>query len=275
MFEQLEQYLKLPRLYEPGEFMFWKDDYISRKLLEVHLDPNVDLASRKPEFIDRSVDWIAKTAPTARYTRMLDIGCGPGLYAERFAAKGYAVTGVDFSEHSIAYARGETIKRGIGIAYVCEDYLKMSIPGEFDIAVMIYCDYGALSTKDRASIMRHAFERLRPGGKFLLDVCSLRQYDAFSEGRTWEVQEGGFWSEQRCYCLHNDKKYPEHTTLNQTLVITKNETRLSNIWTHCFSKEELAAEAEAAGFHTTGVFENVAGDTYSDDGMTIAIMLQK
>jgi 2-polyprenyl-3-methyl-5-hydroxy-6-metoxy-1,4-benzoquinol methylase len=275
MFEQLEQYLKLPQLYETTDFMFWRDDYISRKLLDVHLDPKIDLASRRPEFIESSADWIAQTAPPAQYPRLLDIGCGPGLYAERFAARGYSVTGVDFSENSIAYARVETKKRGSGIDYVCEDYLNMSVSGEFDIAVMIYCDYGALSAQNRALIMKRAFDRLRPGGMFLLDVCSLRQYDAFAEGRTWQAQEGGFWSAKKCYCLQNDLKYPEHTTLNQTLIVTRDRTRLCNVWTHCFSKDELAAEAEGAGFHTIGVYADVAGGAYSDDAMTIAALLQK
>jgi len=275
MFDQLEQHLKLPALYETTGFMFWRDDYISQKLLEVHLDPNIDLASRKPAFIDRSADWIAQIAPPDSHSRLLDIGCGPGLYAERFAARGFTVTGVDFSENSIAYALRETEKRGSGIEYVCEDYLNLSVPGEFDLAVMIYCDYGALSTQNRAVIMRLAFDRLRPGGLFLLDVCTRKQYDTFAEGRTWKVEEGGFWSGERCYCLQNDRKYPEHTTLNQTLIVTRDETRLCNVWTHCFSREELVAEAEAAGFRTIGVYADVAGGAYADDAMTTAILLQK
>lgn len=275
MFEQLEKFLETPNLYETTEFVFWQEEHISKKLLEIHLDPNDDLASRKSGFIDRSVSWIKTIATPEQYPRLLDIGCGPGLYSERFAKAGYNVTGIDFSSRSIEYARAASRQQNDSITYVCEDYLHMTIPDSFDFAAMIYCDYGALSTDNRKLLMKNAYERLRIGGRFLLDVCSLKQYDEFEESRTWEVQDGGFWSADRYYCLRNDRKYPENTTLNQYLVVTRDETRAYNVWNHCFSKNDLISEAETAGFHTIQVFGDVAGMPYSEDSMTIAILLEK
>lgn len=275
MFEQLEQFLKLPELYETTENVFWKEEHISKKLLEIHLDPNEDLASRRLDFIDRSVSWMKAIVSPEQHRKLLDIGCGPGLYAERLTKAGYCVTGIDFSSRSIEYARAVAETQHIEITYVCEDYLQMTIPDSFDFAVMIYCDYGALSTANRRRLMKNAYERLRTGGKLLLDVCSLKQYDGFTESRTWEVQDGGFWSADRYCCLRNDQKYQENTTLSQYLVVTPDEARAYNVWNHCFSKSDLIAEAEAAGFHTIQVFDDVAGTPYTEDSLTIAILLEK
>jgi len=275
MFEQLEKFLKTPNLYETTEFVFWQEEHISKKLLEIHLDPNDDLASRKPGFIDRSVSWIQTIAPPEQYRKLLDIGCGPGLYSERLAQAEYRVTGIDFSRRSIEYARAVAETQNNAITYVCENYLQMTIPDLFDFAVMIYCDYGALSTDNRKRLMKNAFERLRSGGRFLLDVCSLKQYDGFEESRTWEVQDGGFWSADRYYCLRNDQKYMENTTLSQYFVVTRDEARAYHVWNHCFSKSELTSEAEATGFHSIQVFGDVAGMPYTEDSMTIAILLEK
>lgn len=275
MFEQLEQFLKSPELYETTENIFWKDEHISKKLLEIHLDPNEDLASRRSDFIDRSVSWIKAIMPPEQYRKLLDIGCGPGLYSERFAKAGYHVTGIDFSSRSIEYARAVAETQRNAVTYVCEDYLQMTIPDLFDAAVMIYCDYGALSTDNRKRLLKNAFERLRSGGRFLLDVCSLKQYDEFAESRTWEVQDGGFWSADRYYCLRNDRKYQENTTLSQYLVVTHDAARAYHVWNHCFSKCDLIAEVEAAGFRTLQVFGDVAGTPYTEDSMTIAILLEK
>ena len=275
MFEQLEQYLKSPELYETTENIFWKDEHISKQLLKIHLDQNDDLASRKLSFIDRSVSWIKTIVPPEQYRTLLDIGCGPGLYSERFAQAGYRVTGIDFSSRSIEYARAVAGTQNNDITYVCQDYLHMTIQDSFDFAVMIYCDYGALSTDNRKRLMRNAFERLRSGGKFLLDVCSLKQFDGFPESRTWEVQDGGFWSADRYYCFRNDQKYPKNTTLSQYLVITHDGTRAYHVWNHCFSKSDLISEAEAAGFHVIQVFGDVAGAPHTEDSMTIAILLEK
>ena len=192
MFSSLEKYLKPPEIYTESALSFWRDEYISKRLLEIHLDPDVELASRKPDFIERSANWIGKTVPPDRYPKLLDIGCGPGIYAEKFARTGYEVTGVDFSKRSIEYARSIAGKQNLPITYVCENYLKMDLQDVYDAAVLIYCDYGALSTDNRKLLMRKVYDGLKPGGRFLLDVCSVRQYDCFEESQTWEFQDGDF-----------------------------------------------------------------------------------
>lgn len=37
---------------------FWTDPYLSKRLLETHLDGTQDAASRPPERIDAEVDWL-------------------------------------------------------------------------------------------------------------------------------------------------------------------------------------------------------------------------
>jgi len=62
------------------------------------------MASRSIEKIQLIVDWIQQMLGKNNID-ILDLGCGPGLYAERFAIKGHKVTGIDFSENSIKYAK--------------------------------------------------------------------------------------------------------------------------------------------------------------------------
>lgn len=100
MYTTLNELLLKPKLYEKTQEKFWNDPHISRGMLEEHLNPNTDAASRKPETIDLSVEWIYSLLP--RGAKLLDIGCGPGLYASRFSDHGLCVTGLDFSERSIA-----------------------------------------------------------------------------------------------------------------------------------------------------------------------------
>ena len=63
-------------------------------MLENHLDPSIDGASRDRSFIKKkSASWICQKVPPADYPSLLDLGCGPGLYSELFAESGYQVTG--------------------------------------------------------------------------------------------------------------------------------------------------------------------------------------
>lgn len=274
MFDRLEELLAPPSMDAVDGPSFWTDEHISAELLTVHLDPADDLASRKPEFIDRSATWIAASAPPDRYPRLLDLGCGPGLYAERFAAAGYAVTGVDFSRRSIDHARESARRHGLPITYLCDDYLSMELPRTHDWAVLIYCDYGVLSAADRQHLLRKVRAGLRPGGRFLLDVCSPKVFEAFEESRTWAAQDSGFWSAERHLCLEANLRYPDLTTLHRAVVLTRDDVRTYNIWTHCFTPESLAAEVEATGFRVLEVLGDVAGTPYAEDSPTIAVLLE-
>ena len=96
MFEKLRKMNARPK---PFEFYtaaaLWTDEHVSKKMLEYHLNEDVDLASRNKAFIDKSVNWIASRFNIGAGTSICDFGSGPGLYTTRFAETGADVTGVD------------------------------------------------------------------------------------------------------------------------------------------------------------------------------------
>ncbi len=276
MLKRLKECLELPEIYTPSANSFWTDAYISQKLLEIHLDPDIELASRKLDFIEKSVRWIGETIPPALYPKLLDVGCGPGLYAERFAGIGYEVTGVDFSKRSIEYARQRAKEQGLSITYLQQNYLELALEEVYDFATMIYCDYGALSDKNRRLLMHNVYDRLKPGGRFLLDVCSVKFYHAFKDNTSWEIQEqDGFWSPEKYFCFNANRKYHDDTILEQAVVITEREIRIYYIWNHCFSKKNLMDEAVQTGFKPIRLYGNVAGQPCTEDDNILAILLEK
>lgn len=276
MFKSISKALKKPPLYKKTEVEFWNDEHISKQMLKAHLDPDFEGASRKLEFIEKSAAWIKEMVPSSSYPLLLDVGCGPGIYAEKFTKNGYQVTGVDFSKRSIGYAQNASKKQGLDITYLFQDYLNMNLNKVFDFSTMIYCDYGALSAADRQIVMKTIYQHLRPGGKFLLDVFSMAKYNAFEEKQTWEIcHNGGFWSEDEYIALTGCYRYSDHVTLEQISIISDNETNTYYLWDTCFTKEILMKEAKEAGFQVCEVFGDVAGSTYHESNLTIAILLEK
>ena len=63
--ECLASIAKRPALYEGHERVFWADPYVSEHVLCAHLNPDNDDASRQPEKIDRSVEFILRTLNAA------------------------------------------------------------------------------------------------------------------------------------------------------------------------------------------------------------------
>jgi len=61
MYSKFIDYLKeKPSLYAPSSAPFWDDEHISEYMLKAHLDPEIDAASRRHDFIEQSAKWIAQ-----------------------------------------------------------------------------------------------------------------------------------------------------------------------------------------------------------------------
>jgi SAM-dependent methyltransferase len=269
---KLTELSEKPGLYEPGDAMMWTDPYISKQLLKAHLDPEIDSATRKPESIRKTISFIMGYCKK-QGMEILDLGCGPGLYTEKLAEGGHRVTGLDFSENSIEYARSQARKNNLQIDYICQNYLTLDLRDRFDLIIMIFCDLGVLLPEDRNVLLKKIYNALAPGGVFIFDVINDKNLDdKFPGEKAWTVSEGGFWRPHKYLELINGFHYPEnHVYLMQHSIMEENDRLVRyRFWTHYFNKEKLIPELSDYGFENIECFENVlpAGDTWNGDNVS-------
>ena len=72
--------------------------------------------------------------------KILDIGCGSGVYSVDFARRGAAsVTGIDFAENMLALARAEAQEHGVSdrCQFLHANFLEADLPGGYDVAIAI------------------------------------------------------------------------------------------------------------------------------------------
>lgn len=276
MIKNMLDYFKKPELYAKSPSKLWDDDHISKGMLESHLHPETG-ASRSHEFMDRSVDWIAGIAPANKYNKLLDLGCGPGLYGERLVKRGYSITGIDFSKRSIAYAKDKAKERGEDITYIYNNYLEIEYDSEFDVAILIYCDYGVLIPNEREILLRKIYRALKKGGKLIFDVFTPKQREDKKEGNTWYLEEGGgFWKPDTNLCLESHYIYDGYIRLDQYVVIDINDkVEVIRVWEHLFTMDLVKAELEKAGFTNIEFFGDAAGGLYQEDSNTLCMVVTK
>jgi len=234
----------------PSTSMFWTDPYISARLLEAHLDPSTDAASRRPAAIEATVAWLESEVLKGD-CRILDLGCGPGLYAEALSRKGHRVLGMDFSERSLAYARESARAAGLDIEYASGDYARDGIGEGYGLVLLIYCDIGALSPRDRASVLRKACLSLSPGGAFVFDFADDSVPGKSPDGRRWLLEESGFWSPRPHLVLEETRSYPELKMIQRMTIVAEEDTgRIERymIRDWCFSEDDMRELVLAAGF---------------------------
>jgi SAM-dependent methyltransferase len=278
MFERLEEINTPP---DPFQFYtaadLWTDEHTSEQMLKFHLDREMDVASRNHSFIDRSADWIASHFDIGAGKKIADFGCGPGLYAVRLARRQAAVTGIDFSQRSIRYAREAATWEGLAIHYVNMNYLDFETDDRFDLIVMIMCDFCALSPAQRKTILSRFHGLLELSGSVLLDVYSPVAFDEREEKT--EYGPGllnGFWSPGSYYGFLNTFKYEkEKVVLDKYTIIEAGGTRTIYNWLQYFSPEDLERELAACGFAVEGYYSDVAGTPFSAHSREFAVVAGK
>lgn len=267
----------------PAPFQFytadelWANEHTSKQMLDYHLNESIDLSSRNLNFIEQSVEWIVSHFGVNKNTEIADFGCGPGLYTTRLAERDASVTGIDFSESSLDYAKKVAAQKGLNINYVHTNYLDFETTLRFDLLTMIMCDFCALSPEQRKIMLSKFSSLLKPDGSVLLDVYSLNSFNQIEETVTYELNQlDGFWSPQDYYCFVNTFKYEkEKVTLDKYTIIEESQTRVVYNWLQHFGLESLSAEFKENGFKVEGFYSDVAGTTFDPESTEFALVACK
>lgn len=270
--DKLQQAAQRPELYEPGDSVMWTDPHVSKKLLELHLNPELDSASRSQHSIHKTLEFIRSFLPEEGMT-ILDLGCGPGLYLEKLARWGHTCTGMDFSENSISYAIQQAAIKGLDILYLCQNYLELDFENRFDLIILIYTDFGVLLPDERDNLMDRVYKALKPGGMFVFDVLNGKNSDLkFLEEQTWSHQFSGFWSAGPYLELVSGFHYPENKVFlkQHTIIDESDKIRNFRFWMHHFEKDEMISLLKAWGFKQAESFENIlpAKDIWDGENVT-------
>ena len=274
---QLTELQEKPAPFTPGEHLFWNDPHISTQMLKVHLNPNIDAASRKPETIDRSVRWMIETLALQAGDAVLDLGCGPGLYASRFARAGLRVTGVDYSHNSIAYASQYANDNGLDITYRYQNYLELDDENLYNAVLLIYGDFCPLDPEQRSTLLKNIHRALKPGGKFVLDVSTREHRKKHGNKNQWYAAENGFWKPGHHLVLEEGFDYPEQSIwLDQyTIIEADGKVSVYRNWFQDYTPDTITRELSRGGFSVESLWSDLTGEPYTPESEWLGIITQK
>jgi len=260
--KKLTKITRKPQIYTPGTALMWVDEYIATQLLETHLNQDVELASRSKTTISITVEWILNKVPGERLN-ILDLGCGPGLYSEKFAERGHIVTGMDFSSNSIRHAMESARRNNLDISYKQQNYLELDEENRYDLILLIFTDFGVLTPDQRKILLNNIYRALKPGGTFICDVLN-ENFDMKESGsRDWELAGKGFWRKHPYLALTESFYYQkQNVTLNQHIIIDEDgRTEVYRFWIHTFSHNDLKEIMSSAGFNSSECHDSVIPDS--------------
>jgi len=183
-------------LTESGLAIPWSDSDFSRRVLGEHLNPENDIASRRPKAIDRQVRFIHHQLLGGKKSSILDLGCGPGLHLHRLAVLGHRCTGIDIAPAAIKYAQTIARSKSLNCHFIRDNYLTVEFGNHFDFIMLTFGDFNAINRNEGKLLVKKAFESLNPGGLFLLEGLNLDGTQEIGEREaTWLTAEKGIFSD--------------------------------------------------------------------------------
>jgi SAM-dependent methyltransferase len=265
-----------PAPWSEGDNIPWDEPGFSERMLAEHLSQEHDLASRKSETIDQHVEWIFSEVLHSRPARVLDLACGPGLYAVRLARIGCEYVGIDFSPASIRYARkiaaAETeteTEKELPCTFEQGDVRRHDFGTGFDLVMMIYGQLNVFQRDRALEILTKAHAALKPGGSLLLEVQGRDQIQKGGEQAPgwYSAQSGLFSASPHLVLQENFWDADSGASTNRFLVIeaqtgTVSSFALSN---EAYTEQELTDALRHAGFKAVDWFPSLTGKEVAGD----------
>jgi SAM-dependent methyltransferase len=195
----------VPKPWAEGEKIPWNDPDFSRRMLKEHLSQEHDAASRRFEIIDSHVRWIHDQVLKGNPTRILDLGCGPGLYTNRLARLGHRCVGIDFSPASIAYAKEQAEEEGLECTYIQQDIRTADYGDGYGLVMLIFGEFNVFRPEEARGIVEKAYRALMSDGFLLLEPHTFEAVLKIGEQpSSWYSAEKGLFSDEPHLCLQEN-----------------------------------------------------------------------
>jgi SAM-dependent methyltransferase len=232
-------------------------------MLAQHLNQAHDAASRRFETIDRHVEFISRVALPVSPARVLDLGCGPGLYTQRLAEQGHDCFGIDLGPASIEYAIGRAAAVADRCRYQQGDLREVGLGAAYDLVMFLFGDFNPFPREEALGILRRCRAALNPEGRLLLEVHSFGAIrDRGLAAPRWSAAASGLFTDRPHLRLDQSfwLEYGAHAAGRHWIVDTSTGETTKYGWTmRAYTDAEYEALLAEAGFRLLARYENLTG----------------
>lgn len=268
----------LPFAY--GGNLPWDEPEFSARMLREHLTQDHGAASRKAGEIQLQVDWLWRNLGLEPEHHLLDVTCGPGLYAVEFASRGLMVTGTDFGPAAVAYARQLATNNNVEerVKIIETDVRTWEYPAEtFDHAILLYGQLAVMTKSEAQTVLNGICQTLKPGGRLVVELLNQEKVDK-KDSTWWYTDENRLWGDAPFMLLGERKWYAdEKISLERYYTVHLETGQLDEVvlCDQTYETSEMAKMLTDAGFNHVKIFEKWGNLSLYDADEWIVYLAEK
>ena len=214
---------------------------------------------------EAETDVVWRVLELADGLSLLDLGCGHGRIANRLAARGCRVTGLDATPLFLERARADAVARGVAVEYVEGDMRALPWRERFDRALLWFTTFGYFGDDDNRRVLAEACRALRPDGRLAIE---LHNRDVFARRMlpvTMGERDGDLMVDRHRFDLHTGRLFSERSTVRAGRV------RKAEYSVRFFTFTELRDWLLAAGFTRVDGYDGEGGELTSESRRMIVV----
>ena len=200
---------------------------------------------------------------------ILDLACGHGRHANRLAALGHNVTGVDITKGFLDIAKQDAKEKVLKVKYIHQDMRKIKFKNEFDRVILMFTAFGYFNEKENFKVLKNVFNALKPNGMFSLDIKNVDSLQ--KRFLPFIVTEKG-------KDLMIDRNTYDKTTgrfYNKRIVIRNGIRKDKPFFIRLYNRKEMSGLLKKAGFESFKFYGDWDSKPLTHDSKRMIVIAQK
>lgn len=275
---------RLPRPFIETDNLPWHDPDFSRRALREQLNQSHDSGTRSEPTIKEHVRFMIEQLQLNPGDTVLDLTCGPGLYAKHLSASGCSVIGIDISPAAIEHARLLAIPR---CEFILGDVRTTDYPAGVDGILLIYGALNTFSPADAQVVLEKIAKSLKPSRRLVLELYNTSCLYAHDEPTSmiqgwWCSDQGDLWSDGPYVALKERFYYPtEKIEVTRYFIIPEGSQHIEEYTETCVNYDipSITKKLHQAGLHIEAVCSSMlpglANQNVALNGMSQVIIASK
>ena len=221
------------------------------------------------ERTQKEVDFLVRELKLNKPMAILDLACGHGRHANRLAALGHNVTGLDITKGFLKIAKSDAKAKGIRVKYIHQDMRKIKFKNEFDRVILMFTSFGYFEHKENFKVLKNVFRALKPNGMLSLDILNVdslqkrflpfivieKGKDLMIDRNTYDKTTGRFY--------------------NKRIVIRNGIRKDKPFFIQLYNRQKMSGLLKKAGFKSVRFFSDWDSKPFTRDSRRMIVVARK